>query len=319
GLPTPLPKPARGLPTPLPKPARGLPTPLPKPARGPPEELALGGAVGGVPAVGEDYVPTGATPKLRESQKPWPQLRSRYEFAADTYQSARTGNTTSGELNVSSDEWPAGVLKGLPVAQLQAKTKRDLRKLKGKGFDVAYIAKKSLGRGAFGQVFSGGYTNQIEVTKRTEQGRYLSDVKSGDRFAAKYVQFPPTSEASDHLNYFIEKCILKSLQHKNIVAYRVAINLGRKVILRSVSGDPSQDIVSYKRSFVVMECADQGTLKQFCVAGRLTDQLTVQFTRELCTAMAYMHGKGVSHGDVHAGNMLVFSAPGGGYSAKWSD
>ncbi|CAG2101650.1 unnamed protein product [Medioppia subpectinata] len=308
----------RRLPTPPAKPLRGPPTPPPK----------LKGAVGGgLRTVGEEYVPTGATPKMRESQKPWPQLRGRYEFAPDTYQSARTGDTTSGELNVSSAEWSAGGLGRLAsyvtarkkVARLQAKTKRDLRKLLGKGFDVAYINAQSLGRGAFGEVFRGGYTDQIEVTKRTPQGRYLRDVKSGDQFAAKYVQFPPDRVASDHLNYFIEKCILKSLQHKNIVTYRVAINLGRKVILRSVSGDPSKDIVSYRRAFLVMDCADQGTLKHFGDGGRLNDQLTVQFTRELCAAMAYMHGKGVSHGDVHIWNILVFSAPGGRYTAKWAD
>ncbi|CAG2106198.1 unnamed protein product [Medioppia subpectinata] len=310
---------------------RRPPTPPPKPIRRPPplppKMPTLGGAVGRVPAVGQYYVPTGATPMMRESQKPWPQLRGRYEFAPDTYQTARTGSTTSGELNVSSDEWPlfglgryaSYVTAHKPVARLRAKTKRDLGKLRSKGFDVAYINEKSLGQGAFGEVFRGGYTDQIEVTKRTQQGSHLRNVKSGDQFAAKYVQFAPDRTASDHLNHFIEKCILKSLQHENIVTYRVAINLGRKVILRSVSGDQSQDIVSYRRAFLVMDCADQGTLKNFGDAGRLTDQVTVQFTRELCTAMAYMHGKGVRHGDVHARNVLVFSAPGGRYTAKWTD
>ncbi|CAG2115819.1 unnamed protein product, partial [Medioppia subpectinata] len=312
---TPPPKPPRGPPTPPPKMPRGLPTPPPKPPRS--------GTVKVVPAVGQDYVPTGATPIMRESQKPWPQLRGRYEFAPNGYQTGRTGDTTSGELNVSSAEWPAFglgryasyVTAHKPVARLRAKTKRDLQKLRGKGFDIG----QSIGQGAFGEVFTGGYTDQIEVTKRTEQGRRLSDVKSGDRFAAKYVQFPKDRAASDHLNHFIEKCILKSLQHENIVTYRVAINLGRKVILCSVSGDPSHDIVSYRRAFLVMDCADQGTLKDFGDAGRLTDQVTVKFIRELCTAMAYMHGKGVSHGDVHFKNILVFSTSGGGYTAKWTD
>ncbi|CAG2101651.1 unnamed protein product [Medioppia subpectinata] len=68
-----------------------------------------------------------------------------------------------------------------------------------------------------------------------------------------------------------------------------------------------------------MDCANHGTLKQFGDAGGIIDQLTVKFTRELCTAIAYMHGKGVSHGDVHIRNILVFTAPGGGYTAKWTD
>ncbi|CAG2106197.1 unnamed protein product [Medioppia subpectinata] len=278
-------------------------------------------------AMAQSYAPTGRTSPARDSQWPHRRLQSLFEMAPNNYRTSRTGDTASGELNVSSDEWPGGLAGRLlsyvtvrrPVARLQAKTKRDLGKLRLKGFDVAYIAAQSLGRGAFGEVFRGVYTKQIEVTKRTNQGHYLRDVKPDDEFAAKYVQFPPTRLAPDHLNHFIEKCILKSLQHENIVTYRVAINLGRKVILRSVSGNPSQDIVSYKRAFLVMDCANHGTLKQFGDAGGIIDQLTVKFTRELCTAMAYMHGKGVSHGDVHIRNILVFTAPGGGYTAKWTD
>ncbi|CAG2121299.1 unnamed protein product, partial [Medioppia subpectinata] len=260
-----------------------------------PEAQVLG-ATGGeplpeTPTGPPQHVPTGRTPRHRYIEPPIRRLEALYIEMPDGYPMAGQANTISGELYLSSGAESARGLRD--------KTIRDLAKLEGKGFTIQFDRGSEIGEGFFSKVFRGTYN---------EQGRHL-DVKPSQEFAAKYVELAPNSERERYLYHECEKRTLRSLRHSNIVSYRVAINLGQRVILRNVSDTECGDIVTYRRMFLIMDYADQGTLYQFGMKGMLTDYLTVQFTRELSSAMAYMHDNGVVHQDCHTKNVLVFSAP----------
>ncbi|CAG2108082.1 unnamed protein product [Medioppia subpectinata] len=235
-------------------------------------------------------------------------------------------STQSGDMNVSSARetggggWLSRLLPCTPDSWLNDKTVRDLAKLRSLGFDVQKFERgDQLGEGAYSRVFMGAYTGQIGSTAAT-RSRYLAGVKPGQTFAAKYVQLTHDTQPIDHLCHIVEKGIIKTLKHPNIVAFKVNINLGQRVILRPlVSGQQLPDIVSYRRMFLIMEYGDQGSLDAFTNQGKLNDQLTVQFTGELCSAMAYMHYNGVAHLDCHINNIMVFSAPGGQFTVKYID
>ncbi|CAG2118904.1 unnamed protein product, partial [Medioppia subpectinata] len=194
---------------------------------------------------------------------------------------------------------------------------RDVAKLYDLGFDLRVDPSGQIGE--TGQVFVGVYTAQITDTQRTDQGKYLRDVRPGQPFAAKYAQLATDTEPYDYLCHVVEKAVMKALSHPNIMAYRVVINLGQRAILRNVSGSEAPDHAGYRRVFLIMDYADHGTLFRFAQKGKLYDRLAVQFTGELCSAIDYMHAKGVAHNDLHHKNILVFNAQGGEYTIKLTD
>ncbi|CAG2108857.1 unnamed protein product [Medioppia subpectinata] len=272
------------------------------------------------------YAPTGHTPPVQISQEPLRRLQARYEKAPVGY-GPDGPDMTSGALHLSSREtaggsvgrWFGRLLPGADRRRLTGKTKRDLQRLRELGFDITIS--EAIGEGNYGRVFRGAYNAQIVKLIGTHQGKYLgSSVKPGQLFAAKYVQLAADCEPRQHLMYALERRIMKWLRHPNIVSYRVTINLGQRVILRSVRlGPPGAHIVTYRRMFLIMDFADQGTLRQFVTKGKCDDVLAVKFALELCSAMAYMHDNGVVHQDCHGNNILVFSAPDGQYTTKWTD
>ncbi|CAG2110765.1 unnamed protein product [Medioppia subpectinata] len=231
------------------------------------------------------------------------------------------GANWSGELHVSSAS------DGQHRTD-QQKEDRYIQELSRKGLDIDLD--DELGSGEFGTVYRGRYNEQIVNIGGLSQ-RYLKGVTPGQGFAVKSVQFYPYSELSFRLAHEVEKCVLKSLRHPNIVSYRLAINLGKHRVLSRKSGQSDdgtegptgRDIISYDRMFLIMELSDRGCLHDFWRTKEFQEfaaPLAILLIQQLCSAMAHMQDIGVAHLDIHTGNVLVFSgAVIDKYAAKWSD
>jgi serine/threonine protein kinase len=101
-------------------------------------------------------------------------------------------------------------------------------------------------------------------------------------FAAKYVKLGPLTGISRRINHEIEKQTMKGMaDHENVVKYKLAINLGAVKVMQNIV-NPRHDFNSYDRMFIIMEWADQGTLKQFIDQGRVNDMYATIFTMQLC-------------------------------------
>ncbi|CAG2108080.1 unnamed protein product [Medioppia subpectinata] len=289
-----------------------------------PRRVALPGGVAPV-MTGQHPVPVWAAPT--QYLPPINRLDRLYDMAPRGYEPthALPDRSLSGEVHVSSGDEYSGWLGGLVptrtgMAALRAKTERDVAKVRELGFDIHVGTGREIGEGMFSQVFSGTYTAQISEFQSTRQGKRLTHVQPGQKFAAKYAQLASDVNPLEYMCHIIEKAVMKALSHPNIMAYRVVINIGHRVILRNLAGNQSPDHMGYRRVFLIMDFADHGHLLYFVDQHRkLTDQLTVRFTGELGSALGYMHANGVAHSDLHYKNILVFSAPGGQYTAKLTD
>ncbi|CAG2120820.1 unnamed protein product, partial [Medioppia subpectinata] len=251
-----------------------------------PRRVALPGGV--VPVMtGQHPLPVLAPPS--PYLPPINRLEGQYEVAPRGYEPTHVlpDQSLSGEVHVSSGDEYSGWLGGLVptrtgYAALRAKTERDVAKVRELGFDIHMGTGKEIGEGSFSQVFPGTYTSQIREFQSTRQGRRLTQVQPGQRFAAKYAQLATGISAVPYLCLIIEKAVMKALSHPNIMAYKVVINIGQRVILRNLAGNQSPDHMGYRRVFLIMDFADHGHLLQFADQdNKLTDQLTVRFTGEL--------------------------------------
>ncbi|CAG2106747.1 unnamed protein product [Medioppia subpectinata] len=276
---------------------------------------------------------------LQNISHPIERLQEAYEMA-DPSPGGQPVLLSSGVLNVSSaDEtgsrlgrWlnrTVGPQRG--VDRLGRKTIRDLKKLRTKGFDVRYGKRRAIGTGNYGAVYSGVYTYGImNLTERERQYLGYDIVPDRTQFAAKYVQFGGTGAETlmPRIYHEIEKqCMKRLANHTNIVAFRMAINLGQSHRVVRHRDQQQQhhhgdQFRSYERMFLIMELGDRGTLANMVSNSKINDILAVSFIRQLCSGMAYIHGKGITHGDAHSGNVLVFSSSGqtgANLTAKWTD
>ncbi|CAG2108081.1 unnamed protein product [Medioppia subpectinata] len=219
----------------------------------------------------------------------------------------RTGRTPTGYIlrpmgrllniyeEVSAEGYPRGrgglsrLLPRTADGLLNDKTVRDLAKLRALGFDVSKFERdEKLGEGSYSKVFMGAYTGQVCASIICNKLSFCQPPLGADTWRV---------QSRDRY-----------------------LPLSQRVILQpSVSGHQLPDIVSYRRMFLIMEYGDQGSLDHFAYHRKLNDRLTVQFTGELCSAMAYMHYNGVAHLDCHTNNIMVFSAPGGQFTVKYID
>ncbi|CAG2108586.1 unnamed protein product [Medioppia subpectinata] len=280
-------------------------TPAPMRPNRDPTSLATGGAPYGSP------IPS-TSPKYR--------LKKAFKLLPVGLEPEGKIGSTSAEVYLPSrEEMGAPGGSSLGHNEVRDKTLRDLQTLRGKGFDIQLDKNGVLGEGGYGTVYKGVYTEHIgELSGRS--GTRIGQVKPGQRFAAKYVQFVSTTVPMFRLYHETERQLLKALKHQNIVTFKMAINLGKKRYLINNIDRNVRPIVSYDRMFLVMECAEC-SLYKFGTDRRLTDRLAIKFAQDLCSGLIYMHDNGVIHQDIHAGNALVFCVglKADDFVAKWTD
>ncbi|CAG2102344.1 unnamed protein product [Medioppia subpectinata] len=205
----------------------------------------------------------------------------------------------SGRMHVPSvgHMWKrlrTGRLALTDAERLRQKTKRNVRHaLRDWGFDVKYKTTKKLGQGCWGIVYRGVYNENISKLSE-KQGRYMLGAAPGVHGRRRNGR-PTVERHREGVN-------------ENIVAFRASVHLGRRVVLRNVweGVDGARDIISYYRMFLIMDYGDEGSLYSFMIYKRLNDRLCIEFIRQLCSGLVYMHGQGIAHCDVHAGNVLLF-------------
>lgn len=104
---------------------------------------------------------SGSTPEselsaTRRFDTPYVRLPKIFKNAPLGYQSLRSSQDLTGELPVSSDDES---VSGEDL--LTQKTVRDLRKLKARGFDISFGEGNRVGKGSFGEVYRGVYTEEV--------------------------------------------------------------------------------------------------------------------------------------------------------------
>ncbi|XP_054158570.1 uncharacterized protein LOC128956882 [Oppia nitens] len=167
-----------------------------------------------------------------------------------------------------------------------------------------------IGQGHFGKVVSGTYGPNIKNNLMAIEAEYLNvddnldGVQEGQRFAAKYIHFTQSSSLFNRCRLNMEKLVMKQIgRHPNCVTYRMAINLGHRELIAY----RGSRFYSYEHTLLIMDWADHGDLDRFIVNGQYTVGLCIQFMRDLLAGLRYLHGLRITHNDIHAGNVLIFT------------
>lgn len=146
-----------------------------------------------------------------------------------------------------------------------------------------YKAIRSLGQGGFGAVYA--------AEKRTEKSEAESDV-----VAIKMIDtFDPVGKAYAER----EIKVLSQLDHPNI-----------NKLLEVITDDGNEDNENKESiTFLALSLADGPTLEQILLVGGAVGLPFAQFvTRELVSAVAYLHNRAVIHRDLKPDNVIVVGA-----------
>lgn len=137
--------------------------------------------------------------------------------------------------------------------------------------DIDFVPKKTLGEGAFGKVYL--------VTDR---------LNPQDQYAMKVINLSKSPEEERELA-LKESRVLSDLRHENILKY-----------VESFESDGNLCIVT--------EFCDGGDLSQY-LEGRnkksLQENRIVEWFKEICSALSYMHGRKIIHRDMKTQNVFL--------------
>ncbi|KAH0828081.1 kinase-like domain-containing protein [Lanmaoa asiatica] len=168
----------------------------------------------------------------------------------------------------------------------------------------------------------GGVHAYYDISHELGKGSFATVMKAisrstGQWFAIKMIQESKVrrvtandnkSDSEKGMSAFMrEIAILEDLDHPNICklkeVFRDHGNIG-KVSFRPLSGTCLTDALSD----LVLEFVDGGDLLDFILKENGIDEaMTVHITRQLCNALAYIHGKGIAHRDLKPENVLLTS------------
>ncbi|XP_054158564.1 uncharacterized protein LOC128956876 [Oppia nitens] len=200
-----------------------------------------------------------------------------------------------------------------------------------------HLDRTVIGRGGFGSVVTGTYGPNISNLMKIEavylnggsaapgpptttgsvgsgsgggaSGGGPTGIQVGQKFAAKYIHLIPSSNSLHRSLVYLEKLVMKEIRHRNCVSYRMAINLGP----RKLCTYGCDQYYSYEHTMLIMDWADQGDLEQFIHYHLRTGSnqynvgTCIRFMRDLLAGVRYLHGKSITHGDIYACNVLIFS------------
>ncbi|XP_054158562.1 uncharacterized protein LOC128956874 [Oppia nitens] len=193
------------------------------------------------------------------------------------------------------------------------------------------LGQETIGQGRFGSVVIGTYGPNLSNLMAVE-AEYLNSGLVGQRFAAKYIHFTGSTRPFQRARLNMEKLVWKHLgRHPNCLTYRLAISLGPAQLCTYMD----DSFLSYDHTLLIMDYADHGDLFDFLTNDKsvYTVGTCIQFMQDLLHGLQYIHGLGITHSDIHTGNVLIFTTttttttttsllpvPGiPGYVAKWSD
>ncbi|XP_054167623.1 uncharacterized protein LOC128964993 [Oppia nitens] len=186
----------------------------------------------------------------------------------------------------------------------------DFRTLKTMGFIIDEYDKGKhsfsyMGEGSFGAVFYGRYGKEIEQQKDRSSGQRLRNVKVDQLFAIKCTHIHPNDPLADTYRLVMEreKQIMKRLNHENVLTYRMIVNIGPSVEYTMPDG---QVVLSYDRSYMLMDFAEYGSLDRYAEHCLLTGYSVSKIFWDLLAGLKYLHINHVIHGDISARNVLIF-------------
>ncbi len=104
---------------------------------------------------------------------------------------------------------------------------------------------------------------------------------------------------------------IKMMRHNMVVDSDFLLNFRKEAQIIASLNHPSILKVydfeeRYKTVFIVTEFLEGESLRSLLVRlGRIPQLLAVKYIRQICSGLAYAHGKGIIHRDIHADNIMV--------------
>lgn len=172
--------------------------------------------------------------------------------------------------------------------------------LKEFGWSESPMDVQTLGQGSHGTV---------RLVYRVEDASKAHGVR---HYAALKTQPIEDSEYGIYQQW-AELCALRAVQHPNIIDfYGAFIVLPQSLRPENAAVDP--DVKD--ELWILMEYADAGSMKTELLTNKFPNQQMPEpvaryYMMQVCGALAYLHGKGITHHDVKADNVLLKYAPNG--------
>ncbi|KAK9905511.1 hypothetical protein WJX75_001206 [Coccomyxa subellipsoidea] len=230
---------------------------------------------------GSTFSPSHGT--AEDDNSDWDRFSEDAETVSDTTVSDSSGHTamhpvTDG-LRRPMEQSLFGVAEKRAPAPFRETTSLKLAKLRGVTFVNQYVVIKYLGKGANGRVFlcldmCDNRLYAVKIVKKT-------DVES----ARGRKRRNPLNDLKR------EVAIMRTLRHKNIVA------------LQEVVDDPAGN-----KMLLVMDYMEGGpvlTREGLERGRRIPEPLSLQYFRDMCKALDYLHFNKVVHGDLKPENVLM--------------
>ena len=155
-----------------------------------------------------------------------------------------------------------------------------------------------LGTGAFGAVYLGF---RLEDEDLPAEDRHLCALKRLPCYTKGFVMFSIMNEQRQpkmNPNFKMvwnEVTILRCLSHTNIVQMMDAYLI-------------KEQVETLSAAYMVLEYCDGGTLSEEISGqenGKFAEPEARYYFKEIVSAVRHMHSKGICHGDIHSGNIIL--------------
>mmetsp|Transcript_42886 Transcript_42886/g.98383 ORF Transcript_42886/g.98383 Transcript_42886/m.98383 type:complete len:855 (-) Transcript_42886:3-2567(-) len=161
---------------------------------------------------------------------------------------------------------------------------------------------RMIGKGSFGKVFYGMWMGAAVAVKVLDTRGASCKSRDEPRFEAN---------------------ISANISHPHLVQTFKFSTRPKVTVFGSVEEEENDEDGSQRETWIVQEWCDLGTLGSKCKQPRLGQESmweVLDITREVCSAGAYLHSRGIIHGDLTANNVLLRSAVSPkGYVCKLAD
>ena len=192
----------------------------------------------------------------------------------------------------------------------------DMNKLVEFGFIIDRSAKGLLGQGYFGRVYKGWYDPMW-------WGK--AGILPFDQFAVKLINQRLEVGQSNRNSKYVstveatqtEKLMVSLIKHPNVIDVKYIFQFGEPTS-HHFQNEPKSTFVGYDRTYIIMEFADGGMLKDWIESHRIPVWRLLSIVRDISRGIRYLHAIGISHSDIYSNNVLMFTR-GQGWIAKLAD